>query len=198
MLCEHPDILRQELRSSWETLQVGDDMTRPFDTLGGEACVVTVPILMAVHAAVGEVSNPPPSQPGGVPSVCSASTVLDRDGLGRRVDTYRRWSRVFRQLAGDGWSDDDFIGIWDAVVGDLAQRMWLSKVVNRTRLAASMGMEALHCVYDYMTLLMMSVAVRRDDLVHQATGRLERLWKRVRHFLETVEDNPSLAASTPS
>ncbi|OAQ57302.1 hypothetical protein VFPBJ_11766 [Purpureocillium lilacinum] len=206
MLCEHPDIVRRELGLSSESLQVGDDMTRSFDTLDCEASLVLAPVLRRLDSAVSAIPNDVVRQPGRMTRASAASAVLERDSLERRVDTYRRWSRLFRQLGGDGWSETDFGRCWDTALADLSESMWLSGVTTPHSCLSSLGMQclcctafttgqvqALRCVYPHLTLLMITVMVRPEDAVERAALRLERLWKRVRHYLKTGEDDPSLA-----
>lgn len=211
MLLEHPDTVRRELGSFPERLQVGDDMTRSFDTLDCEASLVLAPVLRRVESAVSATSTDVKRQPGGMPRAFAADAVLDRDSLDRRVDTYRRWSRLFRQLGGDDWSETDFGRCWDAAVADLAESMWLVDRPNPRSCLASLGMQclcctpftpaqvqALRCVYPHLTLLMMTVVVGAEGAVEQAVLRLERLWKRVRYYLRAGEDDPSLAETPTS
>lgn len=56
-------------------------------------------------------------------------------------------------------------------------------------------LEGLGCAYTYSTMMLMAAAVGSPATIDGYASRLNILWRRVRHLLETGQDDPSLAGS---
>lgn len=208
----YPEIVRSVLGSPKGLFQVGDDMTRPFATLFEEADLALVCALSRFEFVMEDIlrSSNDHCLYLTLGMADPASPVPARDDE-KCLDIYRQWADLFRQLGGDGWTEKDFIGLWMAILKDLAEGMWLAKRPDPRSCGVLLGMQcdccgpftpdqkqAITCVSAHMNMLYMAVLLRNDDLVEQTVRRLQRLWPRVAHYLQTEADNPAKADPPPS
>lgn len=208
----YPEIVRSVLGSPKKLFQVGDDMTRSFDTLLDEADLALVRALSRFEFVMEDILRSSNDH-------ClyltlgmqhPAQEVPERNDK-VLSEIYREWEDLVRQLSGRGAMESDFIGLWMAILKDLAEGMWLAKRPDPRSCGVPLGLQcdccgpftpdqkkAITCVSAHMNMLYMAVLLGNTHLVEQVVTRLRRLWPRVAHYLETEADNPAKADAPPS
>lgn len=210
MLCEHPELVRAAMGSSQDTLHVGDDMTRDFRVLEEEARVALRRVFACLDPAGGGYGLHfylvTWGERGSEPTAGDVESLPNGDRVGPCPETYRRWFMAFNRVGtGKPWPATDFIRVWDTFLRYLVESKWCdAHLVDRFQnwferqtfagiFPHSSAMLGLNCLYLYMTLLAAAVVLRDDRAVEEAVSRLGRLWTRVSHLWDGVEDEQHLA-----
>ncbi len=212
-LCEESDMVQRELKLACTRLGVDGDMTKSFDALEREASAVMsfALRLFEPHDQMGPLPGP---QSLWEPTLDNKSQSPNTfctggHGLACLMSLHGRWSIRMDELHADsvgGWIVfGNAVGILARGLDVLVRKGYARHSPRRCEgfgpgssyktPLSPVQLEGLRCAYTYSTMMLMAAAVGSPATVDDFASRLNVLWRRVRHLLETGEDDPSLATS---
>lgn len=206
-LRNRPEVVRQNLASAVSRLELGDDMTRPFDTLEREAAALLA--LATLGSPAWDQACPATEarilwcHTDDSPS-CQRVCLNHSVSRGMFVYCLVSTGRCPREHVA-GWADEA-ADAFDTVVttlerggmglGEFRPRpccvCWHVLKHHRGDLTA-LQVAGLSCALTYFTVLLLAAVAGSRETLDRAASQFRRLWKRVDHLLGTEEDNPTVA-----